>query len=808
MENDTQNYFVLNQFSELWKDRSLFSDKGYVSLPQGASIGLKKRLKIPLRLVGFDTNLLKTGKTSTDDINPLFSFDLDEYDMFYVLEKDSKKIRRLSIYDYEHADESFSTERLLSDEYIAVYKDLGIVNSLSVSGKHIYVLENSALYAVSKVNYELIKTINFNDNVDIFKITKDEQVVFYSYANDKTVLFKKDLAWKKASSHDNDEKEVQIVDLNKNILLDQASVDNEQNNGHWSEESRNNTRDKRYRNHSNHRPSSNYYSETDKILRNIIDIAINNKLKLLYVLTYRDLYVYDFEGNQVCEPVALRGDDGEEFNPTSLAIDENDNDVFIGNTTKAPQLAFPIKLENVFSRKENEKKPRLEKIGFQGQSRRLFLTTVAKGGKSYRRLLLVNILGESNQNGNNINGDTINSNRNKDNLGEAGRSRDISAYIACEILEESPIYEIESLMTLTSQSLDSLDENTRWYKITMDLDTPPNTFVKLSYFCTNDEMLENEIYEWKSGPVNSKSVLILDCVGRYLVLKVELSSLDEKASPRFSKMTVHFSVPTYLRYLPDIYQEDEQSKIFLEKFLSIFQTLFEDTQNKIFSFVKHLDVRTTPDAFLPWLSSWISIGHREGWSSESLRSLLESAPELFRKRGTKKGLEEILSIYLQDIEIKDLEKISRSERSMIENDILAKGTINSIKSQDHIAGAGRTFFILEGKSELNELLNILDERFDKAKFQDVLPFCFYVLLNPFQVDENKAHIIKMIVENEKPAHTVGIVRRLPEWSILGKDNFLGVNTVIRDRNSFILGKSCLGIDGLFVSPQEYNLDLI
>ena len=111
-------------------------------------------------------------------------------------------------------------------------------------------------------------------------------------------------------------------------------------------------------------------------------------------------------------------------------------------------------------------------------------------------------------------------------------------------------------------------------------------------------------------------------------------------------MIVYFSVPTYLQFLPEIYQENEQSKIFLEKFLSIFQTLFEETENKIYSFIKHLDVRATPEEFLPWLSSWLSLSFNEGWSSDSIRSFLERAPEIFRKRGTREGLEEILSIYL------------------------------------------------------------------------------------------------------------------------------------------------------------------
>jgi hypothetical protein len=46
-----------------------------------------------------------------------------------------------------------------------------------------------------------------------------------------------------------------------------------------------------------------------------------------------------------------------------------------------------------------------------------------------------------------------------------------------------------------------------------------------------------------------------------------------------------------------------------------------------------------------------------------------------------------------------------------------------------------------------------------------------------------------MVEKEKPAHTVAIVKRLPEHWILGKMNFLGVNTVIKERINYILGEN-------------------
>ena len=109
------------------------------------------------------------------------------------------------------------------------------------------------------------------------------------------------------------------------------------------------------------------------------------------------MYVFDFEGKEIVHHITLRDGQREEFYPTCLAIDEENNDVYIGNTTNEDELAFPRKLKIIFLRKEIYEKPELQKIGFQGQSRKLFLTRITKGGKFYRRLLAINFVHEKNR---------------------------------------------------------------------------------------------------------------------------------------------------------------------------------------------------------------------------------------------------------------------------------------------------------------------------------------------------------------------------------------------------------------------------
>ena len=58
--------------------------------------------------------------------------------------------------------------------------------------------------------------------------------------------------------------------------------------------------------------------------------------------------------------------------------------------------------------------------------------------------------------------------------------------------------------------------------------------------------------------------------------------------------------------------------------------------------------KVTPSGFLPWLASWIALAYDEKWPIDKFRLLLERSPQLYKKRGTRKGIEEIILLYLDD----------------------------------------------------------------------------------------------------------------------------------------------------------------
>jgi phage tail-like protein len=67
------------------------------------------------------------------------------------------------------------------------------------------------------------------------------------------------------------------------------------------------------------------------------------------------------------------------------------------------------------------------------------------------------------------------------------------------------------------------------------------------------------------------------------------------------------------------------------------------------------DNERTPPAFLQWLAGWVALTLREDWDELRKRDLIAKAVQLYRLRGTKRGVEEFLRIYTRlGVEIDEL----------------------------------------------------------------------------------------------------------------------------------------------------------
>jgi phage tail-like protein len=97
----------------------------------------------------------------------------------------------------------------------------------------------------------------------------------------------------------------------------------------------------------------------------------------------------------------------------------------------------------------------------------------------------------------------------------------------------------------------------------------------------------------------------------------------------------------YLKYLPAFYEEDD----LMGRMLMLFESFWAPINAQVDQLPVYLDPRMTQPELLPWLASWIGLNLDERWPEASRRRLLSSAVALFRKRGTRRGLQEYLEVF-------------------------------------------------------------------------------------------------------------------------------------------------------------------
>ena len=308
--------------------------------------------------------------------------------------------------------------------------------------------------------------------------------------------------------------------------------------------------------------------------------------------------------------------------------------------------------------------------------------------------------------------------------------------------------------TYFSHRFDSASPRTRWHKFVLDADIPSNTQIRVSYLVdeqkgdTDARLLDvtrtlaekNASYPWSEPVANATDALVGGGEGRYLWLRIELIG-SETSTPTLRSVRVEFPRTSYLRYLPAVYQEDARSRDFLERFLSVFETFFGRMEREIASTARLFDPEAarSGDEFLRWVATWLAVAVDQNWDTERLRKLVRRAPELYRKRGTREGLEEYIETFT-------------GERPLIVEK-----------------------FQIECDGMLPEVAKLFGELFGND------PYCFCVLLKPCTVrtDEERQAVARLL-DAEKPAHTCAGLLTLQPWVYLDAHTYLGVNTYLSE----------------------------
>lgn len=197
-----------------------------------------------------------------------------------------------------------------------------------------------------------------------------------------------------------------------------------------------------------------------------------------------------------------------------------------------------------------------------------------------------------------------------------------------------------------TELIDSQRERHHWQRVRITADVPPGTTVLIESATAEDRQPQPQL-TWSrclEAGGHNPDCLVQSGPGRYLWLRVTLRS-NGRAAPALRRVTVSLGSTGYLAYLPAVFQGDEESRRFLERFLAIFQSGFDDIGELVDSLVDLFDPHRTRPELLPWLARWIGLPVEPTWSEAELRTQLAGAVESYGRRGTVEGLREAIRAY-------------------------------------------------------------------------------------------------------------------------------------------------------------------
>lgn len=219
-----------------------------------------------------------------------------------------------------------------------------------------------------------------------------------------------------------------------------------------------------------------------------------------------------------------------------------------------------------------------------------------------------------------------------------------------------------------------------------------------------------------------------------------------------------------LNYLPAIYQErdDGQESKFVGRLLTPFENILlgsgeqgtsksgeeelaRGLEEEVAELPKLFDPWETPKEFLPWLASWVGLSFRPELSEDRRRKLLANIVPLYRIRGTRRYLEELLQLCVDAF----------ATVSDAEIPGLQVGEYSTVGVDAYIEGGPPHFFLV-------------------------------TLVAPKLAQEEKEKqvaIAHSVIERAKPAHTFyELSVTAPRWK-LGTHSRVGIDTVVGSSES-------------------------
>ena len=353
-----------------------------------------------------------------------------------------------------------------------------------------------------------------------------------------------------------------------------------------------------------------------------------------------------------------------------------------------------------------------------------------------------------------------------------------------------PAKRFEELGQLLTMAIDSGTPRNRWHRVRIDADLPPGTRLTLAVSSQESSTPPNQGQpgtdewqpfqpgiphpgDWHEGPSGALDFLIDQPPGRYLFVRLRLVG-DGTKTPVVRRVRLDFPRQTSLDRLPAVYRDNPLAEDFTERFLSIFDAALEDIDRAIERHPALLDVESAPQETLPWLGSFLDVAMDPAWTEMQRRTILKAAPELYRKRGTRGGLDQTLSLLL-------------GHRAGIEEVALTRlwGAVGVTR-----IGASRLFGQANARMRLgsSSLSRAPLKSFGNPDLDAVNDTAFrFTVTLPAALSRDQRRQAHKIIDSQKPAHTVARIAEGGAGFVVGLPAQVGIHTALIPLPAPVLG---------------------
>jgi phage tail-like protein len=355
--------------------------------------------------------------------------------------------------------------------------------------------------------------------------------------------------------------------------------------------------------------------------------------------------------------------------------------------------------------------------------------------------------------------------------------------------------------TLDTTDLDSGIADCVWHRIELDADLPAGTGIDV---WTETHSLGGPVLPDLVAPPLTLSGDTRDCLvqggaGQVLRLHLVLRG-DGAATPVLRAVRIWFPRASWVGLLPAVYQEDDVSRVFLERFLSIVQTDFDAFDETIDTISTYFDPRAVPSNWFKWLAAWLALPIEPTWTDAQRRSVLAAAYGNYRRRGTPAGVQQAVQDYA-GIAVRLVEHFRLRPLLTLPDDPARASATGSARLWS------RDFFrrLQVGVYSQIGSFRLLGDPEPGAEpvTWGAHQFSVFFDAEPLSAESTRQKVAT-VVEREKPAHTVVSYRPVFARLRLGVQSTLGVDTRVGGIGEMVLNRmATLNYDSILArSPAE------